>query len=40
MLNSFDAKTQTLLHNGNQNGQDYGSMKNLNYQSHDIVDNK
>ncbi len=29
-----------LLQNGTQNGQKYGSMKNLNDQSHDIVDNK
>ena len=40
MLDSFDAKTQKLLQNGTQNGQKFGSMKNLNDQSHDIVDNK
>jgi hypothetical protein len=40
MLDSFDAKTHKLLQNGTQNGQEYGSMKNLNYQSHDIVNNK
>jgi CLIP-associating protein 1/2 len=40
MLDSFDAKTHKLLHYGTQNGQKYGSMKNANDQSHDIVDNK
>jgi hypothetical protein len=29
-----------LLQNVSQNGQEFGSMKNLNDQSHDIVDNK
>jgi hypothetical protein len=40
MLGAFDAKTHKLLQNVTQNGQEYGSMKNLNDQSHDIVDNK
>ena len=30
MLDAFDAKTHKLLQNVTQNGQEYGSMKNLN----------